>query len=334
MSWNQFDFAAVGGVARRADHLAAVRQGLGELGSAPDGEPVWDFGWAAKPLGPPRAKTLASVAPHLVGSWDGQSSFSLWEVGKRLQGSYLPAQRQTLGTCVSRGWSAGCNLLQFSMMAAGVLTPEGRPMEFKPVAHAPIYGGSRAVGGFLAPPGRDGSNGDWAAEWVEKGGVCTLEDIGDRYDSDQQAGQMGWKGVPANVKEMCRKHLVTDTVLVTNFEQAADCIVNGKPVVVCSDQGFTMKRDADGFDRPYGSWAHCMLFGSVAVTARGRRGLGCGQSWGQNNPSGPLLPGCPDNVFGVDEATVNRMLRQQDTFAIAGLNGWAAQSWPLDWVLW
>jgi hypothetical protein len=335
VSWNNFDFSSLGGVARRSDHLSHIRLGLGELGAAPDGEPVWDFGWAAPPLGSaPLGRSFHAVAPHLAGSWDGKTSFSLWEVGKKVTGSYLEAQYQTLGTCVSRGWSASCNLLQLAMIAQGVTRPDGRPLEFKRIAHAPIYGGSRAVGGFLAPPGRDGSNGSWAAEWVQKGGVCTLEDIGDRYDSDTKAGQMGWKGVPADVKEVCRQHLVSDCVMVTSFQEAADAIVNGHPVAVCSDQGFTMRRDADGFDRPYGSWAHCMHFGSVIVTAGGRRGLGCGQSWGASNPSGPLLPGAPGHVFGVDEATVNRMLRAQDSFTVAGINGWAAASWPLDWVLW
>ena len=334
MSWNNFDFAAVGGVAKRSDHLAHVRLSLGELGTAPDGEPVWDFGYAPTPLaGRKLGRTLRSTAPHLAGSWDGRTSFSLWEVGKKLTGDYLKAQYQTLGTCVSRGFSASCNLLQYAMIAQGATRPDGRPMEFEYVAHAPIYGGSREVGGYLAPPGRDGSNGDWAAEWLKRGGVCTLKDINDDYNSDQQAGQMGWRGVPAAVKEMCRQHLVTDCVMVTSFEEAADAIVNGHPVAVCSDQGFTMRRDRDGFDRPYGSWAHCMHFGSVIVTASGRRGLGCGQSWGSDNPQGPPLPGAPSHVFGVDEATVNRMLRQQDSFAIAGINGWAKATWPLDWVL-
>lgn len=335
MSWNHFDFSAVGGVARGTTHLAAVRLALGELGAAPDNEPVWDFGWAptppeARPLG----RSFHSVAPHLAGSWDGKTSFSLWDIGKRLTGDYLKAQYQTLGTCVSRGWSASCNLLQFSMIAQGATRPDGTPMEFQYVAHAPIYGGSREIGGMLARPGRDGSYGGAAAKWVKQGGVCTLADIGDDYNSDTQAGQMGWKGVPAAVKELCKSHLVTDCVMVTSFQEAADAIMNGHPVAVCSDQGFTMNRDSDGFDRPRGSWAHCMHFGSVIVTPGGRRGLGCGQSWGSNNPSGPLLPGAPGHVFGVDEATVTRMLRQQDSYAVAGINGWAKASWPLDWVLW
>jgi hypothetical protein len=335
MSWNAFDFSAVGGVARDPSHLAEVRLGMGESPVGDPSLPVWDFGWTPPPLGAPGARRFASVAPHLLGSWDGKSSFSLWEIGKKIMGQYLEAQRQTLGTCTSRGYSASCNLLQLAMIAAGITGPDGKPLEFKRVAHAPIYGGSREIGGMLSPPGRgDGSVGQFCAKWVTQYGVCMMDDVHDSYDSDDIAGNMGYRGVPAAIKALCKAHLVSDATLVTTFEQACDAIVNGKPVAVCSDQGFTMHRDHDGFDRPYGSWGHCMHFGCVIVTPSGRRGLGCGQSWGSNNPDGPLLPGAPDHVFGVDEATVNRMLRQNDSYALAGINGWAAQAWPLDWVLW
>lgn len=335
MSWDAFDFARVGGVRLAPNALASHRLGMGETPVADAGVPVWNFGWSPpEPGAAPAALRLGVVAPHLAGGWDGRTSFSLWEVGKRVTGEYLKAQRQTLGTCVSRGYSACGNLSQLAMIAAGLTKPDGTAMEFREVAHAPIYGGSRELGNFLAPPGNDGSVGEWAARWVSKWGNCSLADLNDSYDSDKLAGQMGWRGVPSNVKELCREHLVSSVALVKTFQEAADAIVNGHPVAVCSDQGFTMRRDGDGFDRPYGSWAHCMHFASVIVTPSGRRGLGCGQSWGGNNPSGTLLPGAPDHVFGVDEATVNRMLRQGDSYALAGFNGWSKKAWPLDWVLW
>jgi len=322
------DFTQFGGAPKGPNHLAAWSALTGvQLAQA---DPVWDFGWAPPPLAHLAAvrRTVSDAAPHLRGTWDGKTSFSLWDVGKRLQGAFLPAQRQTLGTCVSRGYSLALNLLQFTQMAAGAR------LEFKPVAHAPIYGGSRELAGILGPPGQDGSFGDAAARWVKEYGNAHLEEVADRYESDQLAGQMGWRGVPAAVKELCKDNLVGDTALVTSFAEAADMIWNGKPVPVCSGQGFTMERDADGFCRPQGSWAHCMCFGAVIVLPDGRRGLGCGQSWGDNTPSGPLLAGCPDYVFGVDEATAGRMLSGRDSFALAGLTGWAPQSWPLDWILW
>lgn len=341
LDWDGVDLAQFGAVLRPPEHLSAWRKLSGEEGVVQAG-PIYDFGLTqpdAKVL-QARRRTMTDVAPDLRGSWDGKTSFSLWEVGKKLfemgrvkyadENGYLSAQRQTLGTCVSRGYSLAGNVLQFAQIA------NGENLEFKRVAHAVIYGGSREEGNMLAPPGNDGSYGEAAAKWVsgkgkKGGGLAYLEEIGDEYDSDKIAGQMGWKGVPKEIKELAKDNLISDYALVTSFEEAADAIFNGKPVPVCSGQGFTMERDKDGFCSPRGSWAHCMLFGSI-FAQNGRRGLGCGQSWGYMTPKGPLLLGCPSYVFGVDEATVNKMLRGKDSFALAGLQGWAAQSWPMDWT--
>lgn len=328
--WEGRDLSQFGAVVRDPSYLDIwARNGI-----FADSGPVLDFGLSPR-MAEPSARTFTTTAPHLRGRWDGES-FSLWEVGRKQQGKYLRAQRQTLGTCVSRGWSLGLNLLQFSMAAAGL------PIDFKEVAHAPIYGGSREIGGMLAPPGRDGSYGEAASKSVLRIGNAYLQEINDDYDSDEIAGQMGWRGVPANVKELCKDNLATDTALITSFAEAADAIFNGHPVAVCSGQGFTMTRDPDGFCSPLGSWSHCMLFGSVfsrkssaAVPFTGdRRGLGCGQSWGQMTPDGPLLLGCPDNVFGVEDYVCDRMLAGRDSYAIAGMQAWLLQSWPLTWKLW
>lgn len=318
---SQFDFTSVGGTSTALTASGRFRRGSAQL---------WNFGYI-----PPTQEqtdavlatlpnpTVAQAAPHLMGTWDGKTSFSLWAVAKKVLGKELPAQRQTLGTCVSRGWSLALNLLQCSMIA------QGGAFEFRPVAHAPIYGGSREIAGILAPPGRDGSFGGAAARSVKEIGNAYLDELNDSYDSDKLAGQMGHKGVPADVKKLCSDNLVKDTTQVKTFEEAANLIFNGYPVPVCSNQGFTMTRDKDGFCKPQGSWAHCMCFASVIVLPSGKRGLGCGQSWGQNTPSGTLLSGCPDYVFGVDEETCNRMLRGGDSYGVANFDSWKAQDFSL-----
>lgn len=294
-------------------------------------EPVIDFGYRGPPniesLDPPPTIAQTAAAP-LVGAWDRKTSFSLFKLHEILLGKPMPAQRQTLGTCTSRGASLAANLSQLAEIAAGAT------WEYSPVAHAPIYGFGREIANMLAPPGRDGCYGSAVCEGMKNNGLATLKEVGDEYDSDEIAGKMGWKGVPSNIKTLCSDNKIADFVPVMSFDEAADLIVSGKPVIVCSLRGFSMKRDSDGFCAPQGTWAHCMCFGSVHVTAAGRRGLGCAQSWGQNTPSGPTLPNCPDFVFGVEERTVNEMLRQKDTFAITGKSYWARQSWPANYDLW
>lgn len=327
--WAGHNLAQYGGVPQDAWQAQPTLAMYGRAAPINPAETAWNFGLSPPAAGlAPTRPTLSAVAPHLRGTWDGKTNFSLWEVGRKLLGKFLRAQRQTLGTCVSRGWSLALNLLQLSMIAGGV------GIEFREVAHAPIYGASRDIAGILAPPGRDGSFGGAAAEAVRTIGNAYLAELNDDYDSDKLAGQMGWKGVPGDVKKLCSDNLVADTALITSFDEAADAIWNGKPVPVCSGQGFTMQRDQDGFCRAQGRWAHCMCFGSIVVLPNGKRGLGCGQSWGQMTPSGPLLVGCPDYVFGVEESVVNSMLRGRDSYAPAGFDGWKRQTWDVDFLLW
>src|SRR5262249_1922149 len=175
----------------------------------------------------------------------------------------------------------------------------------------------------------DGSIGAYAAKWVHEYGLETLDEVHDTYDSDRLAVEWGMGGVPRAVSDLGKDNLVKDVTQVGSAQQAADLISNGYPVAVCSDQGFTMERDAGGVCAPRGVWNHCMYFAAVVVLPDGRRVFGCGQSWGANVPGGPLLWHCPDYVFGVEWDVADRMLRQQDSLALSGLEGWPAQ--VLDW---
>lgn len=290
-----------------------------------------NFGWIDDPQKaeaafadlPRRQRYFATAAPGLAGAWDGTTNISLWEVYKKFKGQELPAQRQTRGTCVSRAYSLGCNLVQ----AINIFT-ERKPFEWKPVAHAPIYGGSRQLAGILGSG--DGSIGAYAAKWVKTKGLvhqgeCPCND----YNSDKVAVQYGSRGVPAEVAALGADNLVAETALIESFDQAADLIVNGGAVAVCSNQGFTMTRDAQGFCKPSGSWAHAMLFGAV-LNINGRKGLGLGQSWGKNTPNGPLLPLCPDYVFGVDASVCDRMFRSKESFGLYAIQGWKSNN--LSWL--
>ncbi len=55
---------------------------------------------------------------------------------------------------------------------------------------------------------------------------------------------LGAKGVPAELEAKAGDHKVQTTSLVTTYEELEDALANGYPVAVCSDQGFTITRDA------------------------------------------------------------------------------------------
>ena len=257
---------------------------------------------------------------------------------------------QGIGDCVSWGYELACTML----MAIKSVTDGDQFLG--EAATEPIYGGSRveARGGRLGGYS-DGSYGAAAAKWVNEWGVLVRSDYSKQtgnpehnltsYDKGKAkswgnygcGGQRDERG-NGPLDQIARQHPVQAFSLVTDFESAAKAIMNGYPVPVCSGQGFNSTRDADGFCRPQGSWAHCMLFGGVRFGAR--PGLLLFQSWGHstNGPRWPL--DMPDSVafcsWWVDVDVVNRMLRQRDSFALSHFKGFPPQkaNWKKAFSTW
>jgi hypothetical protein len=195
-----------------------------------------------------------------------------------------------------------------------------------------IYGTSRVLVGKGRLGKSDGSIGSWAAKAVVEHGTL-LRKVYGNYDLTSVSGKRerdwGYRGLPAaELEPIADEHPVSgNPALVTSYEQARDAIANGYPVPVCSNYGFQDRRDSQGFARKSGSWAHCMCF--IAVDDTSRPGLLCMNSWGKWN-SGPKRHEQPDGSFWVDAKVADGMLRQNDSFAIPGYEGF--QSRPHQWV--
>jgi hypothetical protein len=195
-----------------------------------------------------------------------------------------------------------------------------------------IYALSRVeVGGGRI--GGDGSVGAWAAKAVQDYGVLPRRTVGG-YDlthfDPHRARDWGRRGLPDDLEPEARKHPVRTVSLVKSFDEARAAIAHGYPVAVCSDQGFTMERDRDGFCAPQGTWGHCMCF--IGATAGRRPGLCCLQSWGPNVPGGPIgLGGHPNCAFWVAAEVADRMLGQGDSWALSAFDGFPARR--LDWQI-
>lgn len=252
---------------------------------------------------------------------------------------------QGIGDCVSWGWELACTMLM------AIQTIQKGDEWRGEAATEPIYGGSRveARGGRLGGWG-DGSYGAAAAKWIKEWGVLLRQDYSAQtgnpeHDlstySSKKAKNWGNYGCGGErdargagpLDGLAREHPVQTVSLVSSFEEAAAAIMNGYPVPVCSGQGFTSTRDADGFCRAAGSWAHCMLFAGVRFGAR--PGLLCFNSWGRS-VSGPFWPELAPEAqavthcsWWVDAAVCDRMLRQRDSFAVSNFQGFPAQD--LDW---
>jgi hypothetical protein len=266
---------------------------------------------------------FAAAAPDLARSGAGKTVL-LYKAFKDVNGGrYIDYGAQKIGDCVSFGFGHGIDLLEAVQIAVAK-----RPEEFKPTATEAVYGMARVDIGGQRGSYSDGAVGAWAAKAVSTLGTLSREVVG-AYDG-KRAKDWGARGVPAELAAKASQHKVQTTSLVSTYEELEDALANGYPVTVCSNQGFSLQRDGDGFCSARGHWAHCMLI--VGVRADSRPGACIFQSWGSDVPSGPLALDQAPNSFWADRAVVERMLALQDSWSLSSFEGYPAQVLPEHWT--
>lgn len=233
-----------------------------------------------------------------------------------------------VGSCVGNGTASAGDITTACEI---VIKKEPEKWVARQAADA-AYGMSRQIVNQL---GRwDGSNGSWAAKAIMEWG--TLHEV--PYSgvdlssySAQRCKEWASKGVPAALREEAGKHKMGTAAQVKNAEEAKAALQNGYGLNVCSNQGFSAKRDSDGFMKASGSWAHSMAV--IGYRGGNRRGFLIWQSWGDNWGSGPVWPeDMPQASFWAEWDTFDRMCRAGDTFAYSNYSGFPRQS-PWDWMI-
>ncbi len=269
-----------------------------------------------------RHPTFAQAAPHLSGAGEGQTVL-LYHAYKQVNGGiYIDYPAQTIGDCVSQGFGHGIDLLESVQIALGQ-----KADSFKQTATEAIYGIARVDIGGGSIFG-DGAVGAWGAKAVSTIGTVSRDVVGP-YDG-RRAKLWGSQGVPADIKAKASQHKVKTVSLVSTYDELEDALANGYPVPVCSNQGFTLVRDADGFCQPQGTWGHCMLI--VGIRAGSRPGACMFQSWGPDEPAGPLTLDQPSNSFWADREVVTGMLAMQDSWSISSFDGYPSRVLPSSWT--
>lgn len=283
------------------------------------------------------------LAGPLFRAADDDGPRPLWLAEEKIKGGPQPSWDQgQAGTCVSFGWGRGVNDLMCVEIGAG--EPEEYPGA--DVATEPIYGGSRVqVGSKRIPPNEDGSVGAWAAEFVTRWGVLLRKQYGPidlTTYSTAASRRWGAEGVPASLEPVCREHPVQTVAMVTTSAEAWTLLGHGYPIPICSDVGFESPL-VEGFCQPAGQWGHCMLVrGRLLAKYRGGTGKAfvIQNSWGdylagQGEPAVTLSDGStlrlPPGCFCVTDRWLDRILSQQDSFAISNFKGFETRT--LDWLL-
>jgi hypothetical protein len=295
---------------------------------------AWDFGWVDDPAavaGVVRAQPFATAAATPAGQVSAEElpkEVCQWHAYRALFGKNPPGKNQaSVGSCVSFGTNTAADRTHTSaIVAAG-----GDKDQFQFFVEEVTYGGSRVeVGG-----GRirgDGSVGAWAAEFVKKWGLLPRG----KYDgrdlsrySESTCREYGSRGVPDDLEPLAREHPVRAVVAVNSWVEAKTLLASGYGIAICSDQGFSMRRDARGVAAPSGEWMHCMALDGYVVTDAGEFGH-IENSWSEDAHSGPVGWGDPSSAgFWAESRVINRMLGQGDSWGFSDLVGFPARK--LNW---
>jgi hypothetical protein len=243
---------------------------------------------------------------------------------------------QGIGSCVGHGYAGGVDILSaVEILIHGEAEDwRGRALE------ASIYALSRVEARGKTRAGlSDGSFGAAACKAIMNWGVLHYDvdyngEIFTEYSARREK-QWGDTGLPDHLEPFAKKRLVKTTTLIRDFDSYCKAVAAGYPVSICSNQGFTFSRDSQGFCKPRGQWSHCML---GAGKRHGKRPGGLiWNSWGPNSNSGPHYP---ENIpypfkgstFWVDADVLDRMLKQNDSFALSNYDGFPPRKLPADWT--
>jgi hypothetical protein len=243
-------------------------------------------------------------------SGKGQDCF-LWLIEQQLTGQVSGPDNQKIPDCVSHAFGRAIDVLRYVRIFSGL------DETFIPTATEPIYGGARIqIGkGILKQPGCVGA---WALDWLLKFGITGRQKYPEAdlsFYNPELAQKWGQEGSPITSQDS----LLKLASKCTSYEQARDAIVTSKlPIVVCSDQAFSLTRDNQGFclPDPTDVWMHSIHF--IGVTDNPLRpGIVYRQSWGPGVPGGPrtvTLPHgpiieLPDGCFLVDAEVFDDMIQ-------------------------
>jgi hypothetical protein len=230
-----------------------------------------------------------------------------------------PAQQ--IGDCVSFGHGHANDLLQCIEIAVG------EPAEYRETDTEFIYASSREVAGILGR--QDGSYGAAAVKAMTTIGLVSRQMLGnDGTYSGQRAKQWGLTGAPQKVKAEAKDFKLGGAAQVSTWNELVAALSSGYPVTICTDQGFTLHRDGDGFVQAHGVWGHCMAIAGVRFDRPGACIL---QSWGPNVPDGPLGLGQPNYSFWAEKPVIEAILGEGDSWALSRAPEFAKRTLPKHW---
>lgn len=230
-------------------------------------------------------------------------------------------ERQTTGDCVSH---ATRNAVDVSRAVEIDIHSEKEGWVARGATEA-IYG-ARGHGG-------QGMSCARAATFIsQSGGVVVRKNYKGVADFSKYNGNLGasWgsKGLPDKVIDLANDHQIKTVSLIRTVEEARDALANGYGLAVCSNYGFSNKRDSKGFAKVSGNWAHAMAWIACDDT-NGEAAFLVQNSWGKWNDGGhPSWGPIPEGSFLIHSDVAAGMLKQNGAYAFSEFDGFPVQKLP------
>ena len=262
------------------------------------------------------------AAPDLYGTGEGKTAL-LYKSVQKFDPTFGYHEKQTTGDCVSHSTRNAVDVTRSHEIVGG----EAEDWVTRSATEG-IYG-SRGHGG-------QGMSCSKAARFVaQDAGILLRKDYGfvdfTKYNS-RIGTNWGRSGVPRDVKEEGAKHQVTTISLINTVDQARDAIANGYAISVCSNYGFSSRRDSNGIARRSGSWNHAMCWCAMddSHEVHNETLFLVQNSWGVFN-GGPKRFDQPDGSFWIREKDAAGMLRQNGSWVFSDVNGFPPRK--VDWTI-
>lgn len=298
------------------DLLKAYKDGFN--GSWCDPEDV------AKLLGELPHPLFGASAFNLFGTGEGKVAL-LFKSLVKFDPGFGPSERQVQGDCVSHSTRNSVDATRCHEIVGG------QREEFVARGATEAIYGARGHGG-------EGMSCSVAARFVnQNGGILIRKKYGEYDLSEYSAigGRWGRSGVPSELVKEAKKHQVKTISLINTVAQARDAIANGYAISVCSNSGFSSKRDKNGISKRSGNWAHAMAWVGMddSREIHNETLFLIQNSWGIWNSGGKRFDQ-PEGSFWIRQSDAEEMLSQNGSWVFSDVDGFPPRkvNWSINEV--
>lgn len=275
----------------------------------------------AKLLGELPHPLFGAAAYGLFGTGEGKVALPFKNLLK-FDPKFGPSERQVQGDCVSHATRNSVDVTRSCEIVGG------QREDFVARGATEAIYGSRGHGG-------EGMSCSGAARFVHQTGGILLRKQYNKYDLSEYSaigGSWGRGGVPDDLVKEAAKHQVKTISLINTVAQARDALANGYAISVCSNAGFSSRRDKYGIAKRSGSWGHAMAWIAMddSHEVHNETLFLVQNSWGMWNGGEKRLDQ-PDGSFWIRQGDAEYMLSQNGSWVFSDVDGFPPRK--VDWTI-